>query len=49
MSGLPLSRVVQSLGWSCYFTVLCVAAASGALLVLPLRNLRSWKQKKMET
>eukprot|EP00435_Cladocopium_sp_Y103_P041310 s2034_g11.t1 len=45
LSGFPLSRVVQSLGWSSYFTVLTVAAGAGALLVLPLRNLRSWKQK----
>ena len=48
LSGLPLSRVVQSLGWGPYFSVLTFAAGAGALLVLPLRNLKSWEQR-MET
>ncbi|CAK8998340.1 Probable hexose phosphate transport protein [Durusdinium trenchii] len=45
LSGFPLARVVQALGWPYYFSLLTFAAGSGALLVLPLRNLRSWKQR----
>ncbi|CAE7199313.1 putative hexose phosphate transport protein [Symbiodinium microadriaticum] len=49
LSGFPLSKVVTALGWPCYFTVLTAAAGCGALLVLPLRNLRSWRQKLEES
>jgi len=48
LAGLPLSRVVQGLGWNWYFTVLTVAAGLGAVFVIPLRNLRSWDQVQRE-
>lgn len=46
MAGLPLSYTVEHLGWSCYFSVLTTAAGLGTVLLLPLRNLRSWKQRQ---
>jgi len=44
IAGLPLSWVVQRLGWGWYFAVLTCAAGMGAALVLPLWGLRSWSQ-----
>lgn len=41
LAGLPLSWVVQSLGWSWYFSVLTGAAGIGAALLVPLRGIRS--------
>jgi len=46
VSGLPLSRVVQGLGWNWYFVILSCAAGTGVGLLVPLRNLRSWRQKE---
>lgn len=48
LSGLPLSRVVQGLGWGWYFTVLTTAAALGAALLVPLSSLKSYRQLAAE-
>merc|ERR1712217_886810 len=32
LSGFPLSRVVQGIGWNCYFSILTCAAGVGAAL-----------------
>mmetsp|Transcript_56620 Transcript_56620/g.132870 ORF Transcript_56620/g.132870 Transcript_56620/m.132870 type:complete len:540 (-) Transcript_56620:43-1662(-) len=45
LAGLPLSIVVQRFGWRWYFTVLTAAASCGTLLLVPLRNLRTWQSK----
>lgn len=44
MSGLPLSRVVQGLGWGWYFSILTAAAGLGAALLVPLTGLKSYRQ-----
>lgn len=45
LAGLPLSFVVQRLGWGAYFGVLVTAAAFGTALMVPLCGLRSWRQR----
>ena len=45
-AGLPLAWVVQNLGWDTYFSVLVSTAGLGVVLLLPLRGLRSWEQRR---
>jgi len=45
-AGLPLSFIVQRLGWPCYFTVLMTAAACGAVLSVTLRGVHGWRQQQ---
>lgn len=47
LAGLPLSRVVQSLGWSWYFSILTGAAVLGVGIVVPLTGLKSSRQRQM--
>mmetsp|Transcript_63543 Transcript_63543/g.151551 ORF Transcript_63543/g.151551 Transcript_63543/m.151551 type:complete len:545 (+) Transcript_63543:54-1688(+) len=49
LAGLPLSMVVQRLGWNWYFTVLTAAAGCGTVLLIPLRKLRTWQSKAKKT
>eukprot|EP00929_Paragymnodinium_shiwhaense_P099133 TRINITY_DN6069_c0_g1_i1.p1 TRINITY_DN6069_c0_g1~~TRINITY_DN6069_c0_g1_i1.p1 ORF type:complete len:611 (-),score=151.05 TRINITY_DN6069_c0_g1_i1:515-2347(-) len=45
-AGLPLSVAVTKVGWSGFFSLMAAAAAAGGVLLLPLRNARSWKQRQ---
>jgi OPA family sugar phosphate sensor protein UhpC-like MFS transporter len=44
-AGIPLSLIVQNMGWGSYFTTLIGACAVACLLLLPMINAQSYNQK----
>ena len=47
-AGAPLSYVVREYGWTTYFSTLVGACCMALVLLLPMRNLKSWVQREEE-
>eukprot|EP00889_Picochlorum_renovo_P005293 jgi/Picre1/32323/NNA_007669.t1 len=43
-AGIPLSMVVQNMGWGAYFSTLMAACGIAVLLLLPMTNAKSYSQ-----
>jgi MFS transporter, OPA family, sugar phosphate sensor protein UhpC len=47
-AGIPLSLIVQRMGWNTYFATLIGACAVACLLLSPMLNAQSYNQKKQQ-